>query len=521
MSTVEPGNRPTMVTGMDMTPGAVLGSRYALARKIGAGGYSEVWEAHDAVLDRLVAIKVLHAEYAHSPDALHRFRTEAQLAGRLSDTNVARVYDFCDTSEDGQPYLVMELIEGPTLADMLRDGALSPARTMDILAQSAAGLHAAHAAGLVHRDIKPSNIMIAPGNVVKITDFGLSHSLASAPITRTGMVVGTPQYMSPDRSAGARATPASDLYSLGVVGYECLAGAPPFSGSPLEVTLAHRYGVFPPLPAATPAPVADLVARLTARDPADRPDGAELVARRAAHLRDALLANPPGYEPATPTGYEPATPPGYEPATPAGYGPATPSGYGPATPTGYGPATPTGYGPDLPLLSESPPPESTGPAQHTLIVAAPPGELDPELAPAHRGTGAAIGWLVTAAVGAVVVIAIVAIGLAHRGGPPASAAPPRPAAPGSSAIHVTEVSRGALLGLPAAQAAQELRNAGFRVRVLWEPDGQQQPGTVLAVGPAGLRPRGSLITLVAAFRPGHGHHHDRSGGGNGQGDGSD
>jgi eukaryotic-like serine/threonine-protein kinase len=493
MITDEPGNR----LAMTFAPGATLGSRYTLDRTIGTGGYSEVWEAHDAVLDRPVAIKLLHAEYAQSADALHRFRTEAQLAGRLSDANVARVYDFCDTSGNGPAYLIMEFIDGPTLAEILRGGPLSPARTMDVLAQSAAGLHAAHSAGLVHRDIKPSNIMIAPGNVVKITDFGLSHSLASAPITRSGMVVGTPQYMSPERSTGARATPASDLYSLGVVGYECLAGAPPFSGTPLEVTLAHRFGVFPPLPAATPVPVSELIARLAARDPADRPDDAETVAWQAAHLRDALLA----------------TPPGYGPATPPGYGPATPPGYGPATPPGYGPATPPGYGPSTPLTAESaPPPDSTGPAQHTLIVAAMPGEPEPEPAPAGRRTGAAIGWLVAVTAGAAAVVAIIAIALSHGGDAPAAAGQ-RPAGSGGSAIHAVEVSRSALIGEPVAQAAQRLRNKGFQVRILWWPAPAQPPSTVIAVRPAGLRPPGSVITLVAAYRPGHGRQRDLSHGG--------
>jgi serine/threonine protein kinase len=177
MSTGEPGNPVPMIR----SPGATLGSRYTLQHKIGSGGYSEVWQAQDAVLDRPVAIKLLHPEYAESGEALQRFRTEAQLAGRLSDANVARVYDFCDTGWPGPPFLVMELIDGPTLADVLRGGPLGPARTMDILSQAASGLNAAHSAGLVHRDIKPSNIMMAPGNVVKIMDFGLSHSLASAP----------------------------------------------------------------------------------------------------------------------------------------------------------------------------------------------------------------------------------------------------------------------------------------------------------------------------------------------------
>jgi tRNA A-37 threonylcarbamoyl transferase component Bud32 len=269
MSSGELGTRPAM----GCSPGTVLGSRYTLQRRIGTGGYSEVWAGHDAVLDRPVAVKLLHAEHARHAETLHRFRSEAQLSAQLSDANIARVYDFNDAGGEGSPYLVMEFVDGPTLAQILHAGPLPAARAMDVVAQAAAGLHAAHAAGLVHRDIKPSNIMVAPGNVVKITDFGLSHTLASAPITRTGMVAGTPGYLAPERSAGVRATAASDLYGLGVVGYECIAGAPPFEGTPIEVVLAHRDCPFPPLPPGTPAPVADLIADLTAKDPGRRPAG--------------------------------------------------------------------------------------------------------------------------------------------------------------------------------------------------------------------------------------------------------
>ena len=489
MSIGEPGNPAPMTC----TPGATFGSRYALQRRIGSGGYSEVWQAQDAVLDRPVAIKLLHAEYAETADALHRFRSEAQLAGRLSDANVARVYDFCDTGPDEPPFLVMEFIDGPTLAEMLRGGPLGPALTMDILAQAAAGLNAAHASGLVHRDIKPSNIMIAPGGVVKIMDFGLSHSLASVPITRTGMVAGTPSFMAPERSAGARATPASDLYSLGVVGYECLAGSPPFAGTPLEVALAHRFGVFPPLPATTPGAVAELIARLTAKDPGERPEDAALVARQAARLRDALAPVPPDNR-ASPGD---CSPPGYYPA-PVYY--QAPDYY--AAPDYYpAPAMPAG----------------ATPTQHTLIAAAAPHESEPEMRPTSRRIPA-VGRIAVAAALIAVVIAVAAAAFAHgsSGGTPATSSK-RPASP---AIRLVEVSRGALLGERVEQAAQQLRGEGFRVDVLWVPASAFVPATVLAVRPAGLRPPGSLITLVAAFRPGHGHRrHDHWN--QGRGDGND
>jgi serine/threonine protein kinase len=210
MSSGELGTRPAM----GCSPGTVLGSRYTLQRRIGTGGYSEVWAGHDAVLDRPVAVKLLHAEHARHAETLHRFRSEAQLSAQLSDANIARVYDFNDAGGEGSPYLVMEFVDGPTLAQILHAGPLPAARAMDVVAQAAAGLHAAHAAGLVHRDIKPSNIMVAPGNVVKITDFGLSHTLASAPITRTGMVPALPATWPPSgRLASGPRRPATCMAS--------------------------------------------------------------------------------------------------------------------------------------------------------------------------------------------------------------------------------------------------------------------------------------------------------------------
>ena len=140
----------------------------------------------------------------------------------------------------------------------------------------------------MHRDVKPGNLLLAPGDRVKITDFGIAHAAGSAPITRTGMLIGTPAYLAPERVAGAPATPGSDLYSLGVVAYECLAGAPPFGGTAMEIALAHQLRPLPPLPPRVPAEAAALVAGLTAKDPAARPASAREVASRARSLRDAL-----------------------------------------------------------------------------------------------------------------------------------------------------------------------------------------------------------------------------------------
>ena len=263
----------------------LVADRYRLESRIAAGGGGEVWRGTDDVLGRPVAVKLLRPEYAQRPQAVARFRAEARHASALSHPCIAQVYDY---GEAGAPYLVMELVDGPSLAQVLQAGPLDPGRVMDVVAQAAAGLQAAHRAGLVHRDIKPGNLLVGPGGQVKITDFGICHAAGAAPAARTGTVLGTPAYLAPEQVAGQAVTPASDLYSLGVVAWECLAGAPPFAGAPVEVAVAHRDRPLPPLPGPVPADVAALVAELTAKDPQARPPDAGVVAERAGRLRDAL-----------------------------------------------------------------------------------------------------------------------------------------------------------------------------------------------------------------------------------------
>ena len=270
----------------------VLADRYRLDDRIAAGGMGQVWRATDLVLGRPVAVKLLRAEYAQHPETLARFRAEARHAGSLSHPNIARIYDYGEADAAQPPFLVMELVDGPPLTQLLASGPMEPARVMDVVAQAADGLGAAHAAGLVHRDVKPGNLLLAPPGLVKITDFGIAYAAGSAPITRTGMLVGTPAYVAPERVTGPAATPASDWYSLGIVAYECLAGALPFSGTAMEVALSHQMRALPPLPAAVPAEAAALVAELTAKDPAARPASAGEVVTRARRLRDALAGAP-------------------------------------------------------------------------------------------------------------------------------------------------------------------------------------------------------------------------------------
>ena len=284
--------------------GTVLGGRYELDEQVGKGGYGEVWRATDRVLSRAVAIKLLHPGYAQQPQALARFHAEARHAGALSHQNIARVYDYGESAGGQSPYLVMELVDGPSLSDVLAERSLETAQSMDIIAQAAAGLHAAHTAGLVHRDVKPANLLLDSGGTVKITDFGIASTIGSVPVTATGEVIGTPGYLAPERVAGEQATAASDLYALGIVAYECLVGAPPFRGTPLEIALAHRLRPLPPLPPSVPPDLVAFVMHLAAKDPAWRPPTAAEVAILAGRLRDrqraaaaSVLDSPPGFPP--------------------------------------------------------------------------------------------------------------------------------------------------------------------------------------------------------------------------------
>jgi serine/threonine-protein kinase len=271
-------------------PGLLLGDRYRLDDRIAVGGMGEVWQATDLVLERPVAVKMLQSGSAQHEEALARFRAEARFAGSLSHPNIARVYDYCDADSPNPPCLVMELVNGSSLARLLKEGPVDPARTMDLIAQTAGALQATHAAGVVHRDIKPGNLLVTKGGQVKITDFGIARAAGSAPVTRTGVLMGTPAYLAPERAAGASATPAADLYALGIVAYQCLTGKLPFDGQPLAVALAQVEQPLPPLPQWLPAEVAHLVAELTAKDPKARPSSAGQVAERAEHLRAVLAA---------------------------------------------------------------------------------------------------------------------------------------------------------------------------------------------------------------------------------------
>jgi eukaryotic-like serine/threonine-protein kinase len=550
-------------------PVYLLADRYRLDDQIAVGGMGEVWRATDLVLGRPVAVKLLRAEYVQHPEILARFRAEARHAGSLSNPHIARVFDYGEAGATHPPFLVMELVDGPPVTRLLARGPMEPARVMDLVAQAADGLAAAHAAGLVHRDIKPGNLLLAPPGQVKITDFGIAYAAGSAPITRTGMLVGTPAYVAPERVAGAGATPASDLYSLGIVAYECLAGALPFSGTAMEVALSHQMRSLPPLPATVPAEAAALVAELTAKDPAARPASAGEVMTRAGRLRDAMAGAPPAEAAPPPAGAAPPPAgPAFWPAphaAEAGAGPASPTradawpappsagaGTWPAPPSAgagaWSVSSPAGAGapPTLPPAAANawpaPPPAGAGAwpaspptvaadAQADTLIASeatlrefgtpgPPRVAQHRLVPSDRGRRRRV---IVLAVAAAAVVALAWWALADLAG--GTFAGGRPAAASTASPHsqpstpMVQVNADALIGQPVGVVTRRLRHLGLRVRVEFAHTDGRPPGTVLSVQPSGPVAAGSSVTVTAA-RPQHGHGHDHGHGGeggNGQG----
>ncbi len=282
---------------MRPTTGITLGGRFQLTERIAIGGMGEVWKARDKVLGRVVAIKILKEEYSGDPAFLNRFRAEARHTALLNHEGIANVFDYGE--EGGSAYLVMELVPGQPLSAVIeREGVLSPDRTLSIVGQTATALAVAHRQGLVHRDVKPGNILVLPDGRVKITDFGIARLADQVPLTATGQVMGTAQYLAPEQATGQQATGSSDIYALGVIGYELLAGRRPFSGeSQIAIALAQVNDAPPPLPEHIPHPVRALIASMLAKDPADRPADAEALSRavdaiRAGSIRTAEAAVP-------------------------------------------------------------------------------------------------------------------------------------------------------------------------------------------------------------------------------------
>jgi hypothetical protein len=458
---------------VDVRP-RLLGNRYELQGILASGGMGRVWRAHDSLLNRPVAVKILRSEYTGNPAFLARFRAEAQHAAALHHPNIAAVFDYGEiVGDDGEQlaYLVMELVEGDSLAALLdRERQLDVARTLTIVRSTAAALAVAHAAGVVHRDVKPGNVLVGRDGVVKITDFGIAWSASSVPLTQTGQVIGTAHYLSPEQAQGSKASPASDVYALGAVAYECLAGRRPFDGeSSVQIAVMQIRDEPDPLPPQIPADVRRLVERAMAKDPAQRfPDGAAL--RDAV---DSLAAGRPA--PALPvTGVLPTV-----------------------RPRPVGGHTPTAVMP-LPTVG---------------AVLAPAGAA----APASSGRRA----LVRMALGALAVLIVLAavIGVlqhssgsaglaAARTGPATTAGVAVTSTPATTAARTTpsaprtvHVAAAGYLRRPVAQVRAALVALGLHVKLTPVTTRAVGAGLVTALAPTGDLPPGSTVTVSYAVAP--------------------
>ncbi|MBF4586482.1 MULTISPECIES: serine/threonine-protein kinase [unclassified Curtobacterium] len=460
---------------MRPTSGLTFGGRYQLSSRVAIGGMGEVWQATDLVIGRTVALKILKDEYLGDPGFLERFRAEARHAALVNHEGIANVFDYGE--EDGSAYLVMELVPGEALSTMIeREHTLPVDKVLDIVAQTANALQAAHAVGLVHRDIKPGNLLITPDGRVKITDFGIARIADQVPLTATGQVMGTVQYLSPEQASGHPASPSTDIYSLGIVAYEALAGRRPFTGeSQVAIAMAHINEQPPALPGDIPEPVAALVISCIAKKPADRPATAANLARAAQALRRGDVAAATVAVPAIAQGGTVA------------FNPPQGQGNDAATAllgTQSGAAAAGAGGPGAPVSPSN------------------------DEAEEPKKKRAWIWWVV----GVVVVLAIAAVigAFALNGSADPSPSPsrsvsksPRPSqtptptpTPSPTETRVT-LSNDEYVGMSTAEAESQLQSLGFQTAV---EDGDAAPNadqanTVQSITPTGSVLQGSLVTI--------------------------
>lgn len=274
---------------MKLVEGQLIHNRYRLDRRLAQGGMGEVWKGYDIQLNRVVAIKALRGDLTDVEAKRRRLRIEAHNSADLAHPNIAALFDYYE--HDGIGFLIMEFVDSESLADLYHEkGAMDPLELLPILVQVARGLYVAHSHGVIHRDVKPANIMVSKDGQVKITDFGVSYSTNQAQITQDGMVVGTAQYISPEQAQGKKATPQSDIYSLGVVAYEGLCGERPFTGTtPVDIAAAHVNDAVPPMPDTIDVQLKQFVMSMLAKDPRDRPKDALVVSRTLSHIERRLF----------------------------------------------------------------------------------------------------------------------------------------------------------------------------------------------------------------------------------------
>lgn len=492
---------------MRPTSGITLGGRFQLTDRIAIGGMGEVWKARDQVLGRIVAIKILKEEYTGDPGFLNRFRAEARHTALLNHEGIANVFDYGE--EGGSAYLVMELVPGQPLSTIIeREQVLAPDRALSIIGQTATALSVAHRQGLVHRDVKPGNLLIMPDGRVKITDFGIARLADQVPLTATGQVMGTAQYLAPEQATGQPATGSSDIYALGVIGYELLAGRRPFSGeSQIAIALAQVNDAPPDLPESIPHPVRALIASMLAKDPADRPANAEALAEAVDAIRrnDIRAAE--------------AAVPGMLLFTDS-TGPLTTPVPAPTSATRVVPA---------PTTSALPTVAGVGAGAGAVAASrewSEEDDIDQEIPREEESRGRS-PWLIALVVllvlAALAAAAFLLTPLLTADDDEPSAAPstswspspsetesesptpeettPEPTTPEPTTPEAIIIDAAAYQGRPIEQVVAELNQLGFSVNQQPETTDEFEPGIVLALNPVGPLPPGSQITVTFAEAP--------------------
>ncbi|MBP2412673.1 serine/threonine-protein kinase [Arthrobacter stackebrandtii] len=480
----------------------------------------EVWKAQDLVLGRIVAIKILKDEYTGDPGFRARFRAEAKHTALLNHDGIANVFDYGE--EDGSAYLVMELVPGEPLSALIeREHVLSADWTLSMIAQTARALSVAHAQGLVHRDVKPGNLLITPDGKVKITDFGIARLADQVPLTQTGQVMGTAQYLAPEQATGQIATGASDIYSLGVIGYECITGHRPFSGeSQIAIALAQVNDAPPPLPDTLPTPVRALLMSMLAKDPTNRPANALKLAEAAEAIRagDIKAAH--------------AAVPGmllFEAST----GPITaPVDINATAPTSVVSNIAEPNTTALPVVEESPVPEPYAPTRAEMLGAQrawtdePDGvdllddDEEPAVEPKKKGRSPWT-WPLVALI-ALLVFALGALLLQSLGifdakpaptvsqtqtqeAPPTTSEAPTPVETTPEPVETTpepvDINNNAYAGRSIADVTADLTGMGMVVSPVDEASDTAPPGVVIRVEPTGPQIMGSTITVYVSTGP--------------------
>lgn len=391
---------------MILAAGQLIAERYELERRIAVGGMGEVWEASDTRLGRNVAVKVLRPELSGDPEFLHRFRIEARTVASLDHHGIAAVHDYGEA--DGPAgrrtaYLVMELVRGEPLSTLIARGPIEPDETLRLIEEAAWALQAAHDRGYVHRDVKPGNILIRTDGQVKLTDFGIAKAADAVPVTRSGMVMGTAHYIAPEQASGAEAGPAGDVYSLGIVGYECLVGHRPFrADSAVAVAMMQVRDEPPPLPTTVPSDVRELIESVLVKDPTQRyATGGEFAVAVAAVRR--------GEPPPVPASISGETP-SITPPTPSRARAAVTTVTPPPAPV-VPPAPRTASRPARPVPVSTPQPVTPRPRTARAVTPPPRPRVEPVAQPLRLAPAAGSGRTLLLVLFVLLTLAAVAVGI--------------------------------------------------------------------------------------------------------------